>query len=114
MAKMRLAAAAQHLGAPHEEAAISLGVDAILGDRLIEARPACAAIEFRLRGEELLAAADAGIGAGAMLVPIFAGESALGAFLARDAELLGRKLCLPFRIGFLGLVLAHRRVSFSR
>src|SRR6202040_3174234 len=65
------------------------------------ARPARPAVEFRVRREQLLATAHAGIGAGAVLVPIFAAEGALGAFLARDVELLRRELRLPFGIGFL-------------
>src|SRR5260370_33436203 len=92
MGQMRVAAAAQHLGPPHEQAAVLRGGDAILAHRRPEARPARPGVELRVSGEELPAAAHAGIGAGGLGVPVGAAERPLGALPARDAVLLGREL----------------------
>src|SRR5690348_5132426 len=111
MAEMGVAAAAQHLDPPHEQAAVVLGGDAVLGHRRPEARPAGAGIELGVGAEELLAAAHAGIGAGRLGVPIGAAEGALGALLARDAVLLGCELGAPLGVAFDHLVLAgHSRL----
>src|SRR5438876_4021446 len=70
-------------------------------DRLVEARPAGAGLEFGRGIEQQLPAADALVDAVVLGVPVFAGEGALGAFLTRDAELLRRELFTPLRFGFL-------------
>src|SRR6516164_1365072 len=101
---MRLAAPAEHLGTLHEEAAVGLGSDWGGIDRLREARPARAGIEFRVRREEILAAADTGIDAGRLRVPIGAGEGAFRPLLARDVILLGRELRAPFRVALLDFI----------
>src|SRR5690348_9227093 len=115
---MRVALGAHHFGAFHEEAVVVGGLDRVLVRRLIEARPAGARFEFGAGIEQRLAAADADIGTGRVRVPIFAGEGALGAFLARDAVLLGRELRLPFGVGLarrlarLAGCVAHGRLAY--
>src|SRR4029450_7211691 len=71
---------------------------------LRERGPAGARFELRLGRKEGRAAAHAAVGAFAVVVPILAGEGALGALLAGDAELLARKLALPLLFGFDGLI----------
>src|SRR5262249_57903684 len=56
MAEMAAAAAAVHFRAHHPEAAIGCGLDRAR-NRVIEARPAGAALELRLRHEQRLLAA---------------------------------------------------------
>ena len=102
MAEMAAAAAAVHLGAQHAVGAV-LGLADIAFDRLIEARPAGAALEFRLRGEQRQVAPGAGKGALAMLLEQRARARPLGALLAQDLVLLRRQLRAPFRIGLFDL-----------
>src|SRR5262249_40787391 len=47
--QMAAAVLAVHFGPGHEEAAVRLGVDAVVRERLPEARPAGAGIELRFR-----------------------------------------------------------------
>src|SRR5678815_3342621 len=102
--QMRIAARAQHFGAPHEEAAILLERDGFFRHRRPEARPARAGIVFRRRFEQRRAAADAAIEARLLVVPMLAGERPLGAVLARDVILLGRQLFFPLGIALHDLV----------
>ena len=74
--------------------------DGGLGDRLKEAGPACAGIEFRIGREERLPAGGAVIDALGMGVPVLAGESLLGAGFASDAILLGCEELFPLGFGF--------------
>src|SRR5580658_5352245 len=67
VAEVAAAAAAMHFGAHHAVVAVGRGLDRP-GDRIVEARPAGAALEFLLGDEQLLAAAGAGEFAGALLV----------------------------------------------
>src|SRR4051812_26885821 len=62
MTEMATAAAAMHFGPRHPKSAV-LGLADIALDRLIEARPAGATLEFGLRGEQRQVAAGAGKGA---------------------------------------------------
>ena len=64
----------------------------VLRHRRVERRPAGAGIELGVRGEQRRSAADAAIGSLRVVVPVLAGERALGAFLARDPVLLGSQL----------------------
>src|SRR6266436_5781145 len=66
VAEMASAAAAVNLRARHAVAAIGRGFDRAR-HRIVETRPAGAALELRLRHEQRLAAADADEGAGALL-----------------------------------------------
>ena len=72
-----------------------------------EAWPPGAGVELRARLEERRVTADAAIGALAMLVPVRAGECALGSRLAGHTELLGGELASPLLVGLLDLV-RHR------
>src|ERR1700720_1249376 len=67
VAEMAAATAAMHLGAHHAIASIARGFDRAL-DRVVEARPTRAALEFLLRYEQRLAAAGARERARAFLV----------------------------------------------
>ena len=92
VAEMAVAARAQDLDAHHAVAAIRLGRDVLVGDRLEEARPAGARIELRVRRKQRQPAADARVDAGALVVEQRAAERPLGAVRARDRELLRRQL----------------------
>src|SRR6185369_18053000 len=104
MPEVRVAARAEDLGTRHEPAAIVLLGDRLLGDRLPVARPAGAGVELRLGPEQGLPAADAFVRSGIFRIPVLAGESALGAVLARHLVLLRRELRLPLRIRLHDLV----------
>src|SRR5258708_33547715 len=67
VAEMAAATAAMHLRAPHDIASIGRAFYRAL-QRVVEARPAGAALEFLLRHEQRLAAAGAGERARAFLV----------------------------------------------
>src|ERR1700761_6018912 len=67
MAEMAAAAAAMHFGAGHEIAVVGRGLDRSRL-RIVETRPAGAAVELLLRYEQRLAAADASKRAGALFV----------------------------------------------
>src|SRR5689334_6927341 len=74
-----------------------------LDRRLGEARPAAAGIELGIGLEQRLAAAGADIGAGTMVVLIFAAERALGRLLAQHGVLHRRELFAPLRLALLDL-----------
>src|ERR1700674_4592705 len=95
---MAAAAAAMHLGALHAPAAVGGALDRSR-HRIVEARPAGAALEFLLRGEQRLFAARAIERAGALFVIERAASRPLGAVLAHDVKLLGREQLLPLRLG---------------
>src|SRR5258708_35479456 len=95
---MAAAAAAMHVGAYHAPAAVGRGLDRVRL-RIVEARPAGAALELLLRGEQRLAAAGAVERAGTLLVIERAAARPFGAVLAHDVELLGREQLLPLRLG---------------
>src|SRR6202020_2630239 len=80
VAEMAAAAAAMNFGPQHPEGAV-LGLADRVVERLIEARPAGAALEFGLRGEQRQVAAGAGEDALAMLLQKRARTRAFGAFL---------------------------------
>ena len=86
---------ADDLGAPHEEAVVGAQLDVLEVGRLGEAGPAGAGVELGVGGEQLGAAADAAVHAVVLLVPVGAGEGALGAGLAGHLVLLGRQLLAP-------------------
>src|SRR5262245_17551607 len=98
MAQVRAAALAVHLGALHEVTVVVLGLDVLrIGGRR-EARPAAAGVELGLGIEEHVTAAHAAIRAILVVVPVAAGEGALGPLLARDPVLLRRQLLTPLGI----------------
>src|SRR5690242_8806677 len=88
MAEMTAALAAVDLGADHAVALIGRALDCA-GLGIVEARPASAALELGLGGEQLLPAAGAIERAGAFFVIQRAAARPLGAVLAHDVVLLG-------------------------
>src|SRR5438105_463874 len=97
MAEMPAAAAAMHLGAGHEEAAVGVGLHPVL-ERRREARPAGAAVELGAGIEQRLAAAGAVIDPGAVLLVERARPGALGTVLAQHPVLLGRQAPAPLLV----------------
>src|SRR5579864_7526475 len=95
---MRIAFAAHHFRAVHEETAVGFGVDVFLRGRRPEARPASAGIKLLIGAKQGGAATHTAVYAGLVIVPIASGEGSFGAFLARHREFLGRKLLLPFGV----------------
>src|SRR4030095_2205978 len=109
-AQVRVAAAAQNLGAGHVETVVLVGLHARLGGGHGEAGPAGARIELRARVEERIAARGARVRAVGVMVPVLSGEGAFGSLFAEDAVLLGRKGVLPLLLGLLdaaGGILDH-------
>ena len=102
VAEMAAAAAAMNFGAQHAEGAV-LGLADGVFERLVEARPAGAALEFGLGGEQRQVAAGAGEDALAVLLQQRARARALGALLAQDFILLRRQLRAPFGVGLFDL-----------
>src|SRR4051794_35619053 len=98
MTQMAAAAAAVNFGAQHPEGSVLGFADGIL-QRLVETRPAGAAFELGLRGEQRQVATGAGEDALAVLFQQRAGTRPLGAFLAEDFVLLRRQLRAPFGVG---------------
>src|SRR5438477_3948871 len=81
--EMAAAAATVNFGAQHPEGAV-LGLADGVVNRLVEARPAGAALEFGLRGEQRQVATGASEDALAVLFQKRARAGALGALLAQD------------------------------
>src|SRR5579862_1562477 len=91
VAEMAAATAAMNFGAQHAEGAVLRLADRVL-QRLIEARPAGAALILGLGREQRQVAARAGEDALAMLLEQRARSRPLGALLAQDLVLLRRQL----------------------
>src|SRR4051794_2302714 len=89
VAQVAAAGRAMHLGPLHAEAVIARRLDAA-GDRLVEARPAGAALELALALEQRRAAAGAGERARPLLDQQGAAVGHLRPVLAHDVILLGR------------------------
>src|SRR5580704_12166311 len=102
VAEMAAAAAAVNFGTQHAEGTVLRLAHGIL-ERLVEARPAGAAFELGVGGEQRQVAAGACEGALAMLLQQRARARPLGALLAQDLVLLRRELRAPLGVGFLDL-----------
>src|SRR5450756_766888 len=76
---------AKNLCTAHEKALVRFSADILARDRLREAGPATAGIEFGVGIEERRTTTDAGVGARLLAVVVGAGKGALGALLARNA-----------------------------
>src|SRR6516162_6430938 len=98
MAEMAAATAAMHLGANHAVARIRRGLHCS-GLRIVEGRPTSAALELGFGDEQLLLAAGAIEGAGALFVIECAAPRPFGALLAHDVVLLRSEDFAPFRFG---------------
>src|SRR5688572_9733671 len=92
---MRIAATAKRFGPNHAVAVVVLDGDIFFSCRLPEARPAGTGFELVFGAEQLGPAAHAAVDAFLMIVPVRAGERALGAFLARNVKLLRSQILLP-------------------
>src|ERR1700691_2129145 len=104
--EMTAAAAAMHFGAHHAVGAVGRGLHRP-GLRIVETRPAGAALEFLLRGKQRLIAAGAVKGAGPFLVIERAATRRLGAVRPHDLELFRREELAPLRVGMRhGILLA--------
>src|SRR5204863_6667169 len=101
---MATAAAAMDFGPQHSEGTV-LGLANRVFKRLIETRPASAALELGLRGEQRQVATGAGEDALAMFLEQRTRTGALGALFAQNFVLLGRQLRAPFRVGLFDLEL---------
>src|SRR6516225_7762301 len=95
---------AMHLGADHAEGAILSRPDSVF-QRLIEARPAGAALILGLGRAKRMIATSAGETALAVLIQERAGPGALSALIAQNFILLRRQLRAPLGIGFFDLEL---------
>src|SRR6476659_943863 len=100
---MAVAFRTKHLGPDHAVADVALLVDVALHRRLGKARPAAAGIELGVGFEQRLPAAGADVGAGALLMLIFAGERPLGRLLAQHRILHRRQFLAPLRLALLDL-----------
>ncbi len=95
---MRVALAAQYLGAIHIERRIDLRADVLGRDGRPETRPARVRIELGLRTEERVAATDAAIYSYRGPFVILVVEGRFGACVACHLVLLGREQFAPFSI----------------
>src|SRR5881397_760281 len=95
-----------HFDTAHAIAVVSFRLDVAPRHRVGEARPTGSRVELRGAVEERLAAADTAVNAILMVVPVRAGEGALGALFTGYVILVGRQLLLPLLFG-LPNVLRH-------
>src|SRR5215217_563011 len=100
MPQVRLAHGAANLRAPHKEAAVLFGLDVMLVDGRVEARPARARVVLRLRAKERRAASYTVIDTFFFVFPVFTRKGPLGTLLPRDPVLFGSKLPTPFLFCF--------------
>src|SRR6266705_2416925 len=98
VAEMAAAAAAVHFRARHAEAAVGRGLDRAR-NRIVEARPAGAALELGLGDEQRLLTAGAGERAGTLLVVEGAAAGRFRAVPAHDRVLPRREEAAPFLVG---------------
>jgi hypothetical protein len=87
VAEMGFALAALDFGASHEEAVVGLGLDVVLAYGCDEAWPPSSRIKLSLRTEQVVAATDALVDAGLMLVPVRARVGSLGSLLPSNMKL---------------------------
>src|SRR5450830_1447790 len=98
---MRVADVADDFGTNHAITFVAYLAHVIRIERLEIAWPAAAGVKFGIRGKQRCVAADAGIDAGFVMIPVFAAESALGGCVTGDLVFHGIQLGTPLRIGFL-------------
>jgi hypothetical protein len=108
MAQVRAAVGAVHLGALHPQQAVHLGLHRIGRQRLEIAGPAGAGIVLGGSVKQRLAAADAGVGAGLLVVGVLACEGAFGRLVPGHVKSQGLgpflgEQGLPLGVGFLDL-----------
>ena len=79
--------AALDLGPPHEEAVVGLCLDFVLVDRCSETWPAGSRIKLSFGTEEVVAATDALVDVGFIVVPVRARVGSLGSLLSSNMKL---------------------------
>src|SRR5579872_627912 len=104
VAKVTAAAAAMNFGPQHAEGAVRSRSHGIV-QRLVKARPAGPAFEFRLRGKQRQVASRTGKEALAVLLQKLAGPGPLGALFPQNLILLRCQLGAPLGIGLFDLEL---------
>src|SRR6516164_8922202 len=97
---MRIASRAPNLGAFHQERVVGTRDDILRCNRLPEARPSSARIEFGLRAEQRRSAANASVEPLRVQFVILIHEWPLSAPLAGHIVLLGGKSLFPFGVAF--------------
>src|SRR5258706_10881388 len=107
MAQMRAALVTDHFNPPHSIRIVSFRGNTIGTDRRKKAGPATSRLELRVRLKQWISAAHARVSAVLMMVPVFAGERWLSAFLPGDLILIRRQLLAPFFVGLHNLVVRH-------
>src|SRR5437899_4569712 len=91
MAEVGVTSAAGDFRPAHQPAIVRMQSHVVRRDRLPEARPTGARIEFRLGIERRLTTTDAMVNAVFLRVPISAAEGLFGPVASGNAELLGRQ-----------------------
>lgn len=92
--------AAVYLGTLHAIAVIRFFFNILFNEGLPETGPAGTAVELGIGAEKGLAAADAIVLAGFMVIPVSPGKGPFCSSLPCYFKLLGSKLFAPFGIGF--------------
>ena len=87
VAEVGFALAALDFGPPHEEAVVGLGFDVVLVYGCGEAWPPGSRIKLSLGTEQVVAATDALVDSGLMVVPVRARVGSLGSLLPSDMKL---------------------------
>ena len=93
--EVRIAFGARDSGTNHPESTVANLRHIFFGDRLPEARPARAGIEFRSRIKQRIVAADAAVQSLLVQVPVLAGEGQFGVGLPRNVISIRRQLLAP-------------------
>src|SRR5262249_47638324 len=98
VAQVAAAAAADDLGAAHEQAVVRPQLDRLGERRLVEAGPPGARVELGVRAEQLAPAAGAPVGTVLVVVDVLTGERPLGVSLTQHAVLERGQLLAPLLV----------------
>jgi hypothetical protein len=99
MSQVGITFSAQNLLAIEAKTRIHTGVDISWCHRRAETRPTRAGIEFVLRPEQGIPAADTTINSGPVIVPVSVPERELGSSLTGNGVFLRRELPAPLDVG---------------
>src|SRR5712692_899038 len=99
MSQMRIASVAHDLYAAHSQAIIDLGPNPSFGYRRPEAGPARAGVEFCVRAEQVVSAANALVDSRFVEVPVLARVGPFRSFFPGYVELLRREYLPPLCVG---------------
>jgi len=94
--EVRVTAGADHFGPKASDAAVFARGNALVAERLREARPAGAGLIFRFRAEQFVAATRAAVDPGALAIVVLATKRSFGALLPTHLVLLRGELGPPF------------------